>query len=160
MTVPSYRILGLDPAPFAPLFDLDDAALLRLGARRTRADEAPGYPCRVALEDAAVGEELILVNHTHQPAATPYGSRGPIFVGRAGLGQGRRAIEGAVPAVLARRLLSVRGYDADGLMLDADVVEGHALEPLIARLFADPAIVDLHVHFAKRGCYAARIERA
>jgi hypothetical protein len=31
---------------------------------------------------------------------------------------------------------------------------------LIARLFADPRVAYIHAHNAKRGCYAARIERA
>jgi len=64
-----------------------------------------------------------------------------------------------VPEPLAIRLLSVRAFDAAGMMTDADVVEGRELEPLIARFFADPAVDYLHVHNAKRGCFAARVDR-
>lgn len=58
--------------------------------------------------------------------------------------------------------LAARGaaFDRAGMMLDADVVDGPALEPLIARLLGDPRADCLHIHFARPGCYAARVERA
>jgi len=65
-----------------------------------------------------------------------------------------------VPEMLRRRLLSVRGFDAEGMMTDADVVDGRELEALVARLFAAARTDYLHVHFARPGCYAARIDRA
>jgi hypothetical protein len=45
-------------------------------------------------------------------------------------------------------------------MLDADIAEGREARPLIERLLALPEAAYLHAHYAKRGCYAARIERA
>ena len=92
------------------------------------------------------------------PAATAYRASHAIFV-REGATTRFDAV-GIVPAVLRRRLLSVRAFDAAGSMRDADVTEGVALETLVARLFADPLVDVLHVHNAKRGCYAGRIERA
>ena len=65
----------------------------------------------------------------------------------------------AIPAQQRGRLLSVRAYDGDGGMRDADVVEGVALEALVARFFADARVAFLHVHNARRGCYACRIDR-
>jgi hypothetical protein len=65
-----------------------------------------------------------------------------------------------VPEQLRRRLLAVRAYDEAGMLIAADLVEGRALEALIAELFADPRAAYLHAHFAKPGCYSARIERA
>jgi hypothetical protein len=58
------------------------------------------------------------------------------------------------------RLLSLRAYDAAGMMLDADVVEGTEVEPIIERLFANPDVSYIHVHNAKQGCYSGRIDRA
>jgi hypothetical protein len=58
------------------------------------------------------------------------------------------------------RLLSLRAYDAAGMMLDADVAEGADIEKLIARLFANPEVSYIHAHNAKRGCYSGRIDRA
>ena len=68
--------------------------------------------------------------------------------------------ENAVPEQLAIRTLSVRAYDAQGMMTDADLTEGHDLPALIDRFLADPEVAYLHAHNAKRGCFAARIERA
>jgi hypothetical protein len=46
------------------------------------------------------------------------------------------------------------------MMRDADLAEGDALEPAIKRLLGDDRVAYLQAHYAKRGCYAARIERA
>ena len=153
----SFVITGLDPAPFRPLYGLDDAALAALGAMRVVADSKPGFPCRVTLEDADIGEVLLLLNYEHLPDASPYRSRHAIFV-REGAEASAR-FEDEVPEKLAIRLLSVRAFDAQAMMTDADVVEGNALEPLIEKMFADPAVAFLHVHNAKRGCFAARVDR-
>ncbi|MDB5457507.1 MAG: hypothetical protein JWP92_3092 [Caulobacter sp.] len=152
--------LAISPLPldaFSPLFDLDDAALAALGARRVVVDAKPGYPCRITLDDAEVGETVLLINYEHQPANTPFRAAHAIYVRQAA----RAAWRGdAVPPALARRLLSVRAFDAEGMMTDADVVDGQDLPALAERLLADPAVAYLHAHYAKPGCYAARIDRA
>jgi hypothetical protein len=155
----SYRVRGLDPEPFRHHFALDDKALAAAGARRVTADECPGYPCRVSLSDAAVGEQLILVSHPHMTVTgSPYRAAGPVFVRET-------ATEATVtlntlPPYLTLRLLSLRAYDGEGLMVDADVVEGVAAEPLIERFLANADVAFLHAHFARRGCFAAMIGRA
>ena len=153
----SFVISGLDPAPFRSLYGLPDEALAAAGAIRMTVDGKPGFPCRITLEDAEPGEAMLLVNHEHLPVDTPYRSRHAIFV-REGANVPAR-FEGEVPEQLAIRLLSVRAFDAAGMMTDADVVEGCDLAPLIDRFFADPAVDYLHVHNAKRGCFAARVDR-
>jgi hypothetical protein len=153
-----FRITGLPLQPFAPLFALDDAALRARGVSRVVADAKPGFPCRISLEDAEPGERLLLLNWRHQPADTPYRADGPIFVREAATQTA--LVDDAVPEQQRSRLLSVRGYDTAGWMHDADVVEGAALEPLIRRLFQDARIAYLHVHNARRGCYACRVDRA
>ncbi len=55
--------------------------------------------------------------------------------------------------------MSVRAFDAQGMMLDADVVDGKLLEPVLQRLFDNGAVEFVHLHNAKRGCYAARVDR-
>jgi hypothetical protein len=67
---------------------------------------------------------------------------------------------GAVPELLRSRILSVRAYDADALMVSADVVDGRELEGTIERMFADSRAACLHVHYARPGCFACRVERA
>ncbi|MGQ0384732.1 MAG: DUF1203 domain-containing protein [Gammaproteobacteria bacterium] len=154
----NYAIHGLEPASFESLFGLDDAALAARGIQRVRADAAFGYPCRLTLEDAPVGAELLLLNYTHLDADSPYRASGPIFVQK-GVTAPRR-ISGELPGYLTRRLLSVRAYDDADMMVAAEVVEGAAAAPVFGQLLSRPDVCYLHVHFAKRGCYAARIERA
>jgi hypothetical protein len=154
----SFRYIGLSPKPFASLRGLSDEELLERGLRRMIVDEKPGFPCRVTLEDAEPGEHVLLLPFEHQPAHSPYRASGPIFV-REGANAACDYV-GAPPASLHGRMLSARGYAQDGMMIDADVTPGEALEALLARFFADPTIAYAHVHYARRGCYAARVERA
>ncbi|WP_374437612.1 DUF1203 domain-containing protein [Inhella sp.] len=154
----SYRVLGLDPQAFLPLYSLSDAELQARGARRLRVTESHAAPDRIELRDAEPGETVLLLNHCYLEADTPYRGTHAIFV-REGATQRFEAV-GALPDAIRRRLISLRAFDADGMMVDAEVAEGAALEPLIARFLADPQVAFLHAHHARRGCYAARIERA
>ena len=154
----SFRIKGLSPAPFRHLFGLPDQELSRHNARRYIADAKPGYPDRVEIRDAEPGQSVLLVHYEHQPAQTPYRASHAVFI-REGAETAYEAID-EVPAALRDRLISLRAFDADHMIVDADVTEGTALEPLIERLLANPKAAYLHAHYAKRGCYAARIERA
>ena len=155
----SFRIHALSPGPFQPLFDLDADALLAMGARRMIADAPHAAPCRVSLTDAEPGEPLILVSHRHLDApASPYRGEGPVFVREGAVGAAPEP--GEIPDMLARRLLSARVYDADWMMTDADVVEGRDLAGRLERWFADDAVVRIHLHTARRGCYLAAAERA
>jgi len=154
----SFRITGLSPEPFVSLFGLSDDALAARGAIRYAVDESPGFPDRIEMRDAEIGETVLLVNHVSMPAPTPYRASHAIFV-REGATTPFDEI-GRVPVVLRRRLLSLRAFDAQGMMIDADVIEGAEAESLIRRLLADERVGYLHAHFAKRGCFAARIERA
>lgn len=152
-----YVISGLPLPPFQPLFGLDDAALRAHGAVRVVADAKPGYPCRITLQDAEPGERLLLLPWTHLDVDTPYRAGGPIFVRESAFAQGM--FRNTVPEQQRSRLLSVRAYDADGWMRDAEVDEGVRLEALIERFFDDPQVAYLQVHNARRGCYACRVDR-
>jgi hypothetical protein len=154
----SFRILGLDPAPFRHLFGLSDDQLAAQGARRYVVDRTPGFPDRVEVRDLAPGETAILLNYTHQPADTPYRASHAIFVG-----EGARTRFDAVdtiPEVLRLRPLSLRAFDADHMMVDAEVIDGSEAGDAIERFLADPAVAYIQAHYARPGCYAARIERA
>ena len=154
----SYRITGLDPTPFRPLYGLSEEALAAQGARRMIADAKPGFPDRVELRDAEPGESLLLLNYTHLPVDTPYRSAHAIFV-REGAEEPYDRID-HIPEPLRVRMISLRAFDGGGDMIDADLVQGTEIEALIERLFsAHPQVVYLHAHYAKRGCFAARIDR-
>ena len=153
----SFQISALPLEPFAPLFHLNDDELSARGARWVTADSHPGYPCRVSLLDAKVGERLILLPYTLQPSDSPYRSTGPIFVRESAL-QATPEV-GEVPELVRRRLRSFRAYDEAGMMIDAEVAEGRDLEAVVARLFTDANAAYIHVHNAKPGCYSCRIDR-
>ena len=154
----SYQLSGLEPALFEGYFDLDDAALAARGMRWMRSDAPVGYPCRISLEDAPVGEPVLLLSFTHQDSRSAYRASGPIFV-RRGRRRAARFVD-ELPPYLTLRPLSVRAYDAADGMVDADVVDGREAEPLIERYLARDDVSYLHVHFARRGCFACRIDRA
>jgi Protein of unknown function (DUF1203) len=153
----SFRIKGLPAETFRHLFELSDEELAAHRALRRTVDEANSFPCRVSLTDAAPGEEVLLVNYEHHPVDTPYRSSFAVYV-RAG--EETYDAVGQVPDQLRRRVLAARGYDAEGMLVEADLVDGRDLEGKIAELFAVPRIAYLQLHFAKPGCYAARVERA
>jgi hypothetical protein len=154
----AFRITGLSPEPFQSLFGLSDDELSRQSVKRYVVDETPGFPCRVEMRDAAPGETVLLLNHVCQPADTPYRASHAIFV-REGAAAAYDRVD-QVPPVMRARLLSLRAYDDDGMMLDADVIGGANVESLIARLLANPDVSYIHAHNAKRGCYSGRIDRA
>ena len=153
-----FRISGLPAPQFQPLFAMSDAQLEEIGARRCYADDSTGYPCRVSLLHAKPGEELILTSFQHQNANSPYRASGPIFV-RKNATETFTAVN-TVPEQLRVRLLSIRAYDSNDLSVDAEVIEGTDLESALTHIFAQESVAYLHVHNARRGCYACRIDRA
>ncbi|MEI9992297.1 MAG: DUF1203 domain-containing protein [Rhizomicrobium sp.] len=153
----SFRIRGLDAGQFAPLFALDDAALAERDMRRVAIDAPRGAPCRVTLEDAAPGERAILLPFAHQEAHSPYRASGPIFV-REGAREAFDRVD-ELPPVFTGRLLSVRAYGTAGMMIDADVAQSDP-RGLFEKFFADANVDYLHVHYARRGCYSCRVDRA
>jgi hypothetical protein len=154
----SFRITGLSAEPFRALFGLSDETLAAHGARRYVADKSPGFPDRISLTDLAPGERVLLVNFEHQSGDTPYRARHAVYV-REGDGPTFDKVN-EVPPVLRPRTLSLRAFAADHMMVDADIVEGTEVEGLIEKFLANPEVAYVQAHFAKRGCYAARIERA
>jgi hypothetical protein len=153
----SFRISGLPAQPFTPLFTLTDQELASRDIIRMTVDRHPGFPCRVSLEDADPGESVLLLNYEHLAVASPYRSRHAIFV-RQNAHEARLAAD-EIPHSLRRRLLSVRAFDERGMLLDCDVLPGERLEEGIRRLLQGRAAY-LHLHNAKPGCYAARVDRA
>lgn len=153
----SFRITGLPLSHFSGLFSLSDQQLAEYAAMRVIADQRPGFPCRVSLKDAEIGESLILLNYEHLPVASPYRSRHAIYVREAATEAALDVNE--VPEQLRTRLLSVRAFDSNGMMRDADVVQGSLLEGTVEQLLSDSLVEYLHIHNAKRGCYAACVKR-
>lgn len=158
MDQPRFQILPLDLKTFQPLFAKEDQELRRQGVRRVKATSKPGFPCRVSLVDAEVGESLLLLTHLHHGVDSPYRASGPIYVRENA--QAASLAPGDLPGVAAPgRQLSVRAYSANGMMRNAAACDGAELGGRIEALFEDPKVAYLHVHNALPGCFSCRVER-
>lgn len=153
----AFRLVALPKERFAAYFAMSEAELRSHGARRMVVDDKPGYPCRVSLVDAEIGETVVLLPFMHHDVETPYRAGGPIFVRARAETAAPRA--GEVPVMFRHRVLSLRGYSAEGMMAAAKVVQGTELEAAIAELFAEREVAYLHVHNAGPGCFNCRVER-
>jgi hypothetical protein len=153
-----FLIAALPRTLFEPLFSMTDEELTGYDAIRQRVTRKPGFPCRVSLADAEVGEEVLLVHYEHQSARTPFRASHAVYVRPAA----RQAFPGRdeVPELLRSREISLRGFDSTGMMVHADLADGRELEGAIEKIFAVGEVAYIHLHYAKPGCYAARVDRA
>ncbi len=154
----SFRITGLDPAPFRHLYHLPQAELAAHGARRHHVTTEFTTPDRIELRDLTPGETALLLNFTHQPAGTPFRASHAIYI-REGAETPFDATN-TIPAPILRRIISLRAFSDSGNLLAADLAPGTNLAPLIETFFANPEVACIHAHYAKPGCFAARITRA
>lgn len=154
----SYIVTGLPLETFRPLFGLPDSELAEHGVLRRTVDAPSGFPCRVTLEDAQPGETVLLLNYEHQSADTPFRASHAIYVSERAK-ETRRCVNKVPGALASRKQVSLRAFDAEGMIVEAEVVAGEALEPAIERFLARPAAAYLHAHAAGMGCYVARIDR-
>jgi len=152
----TYRIAGIDPTAFAALWAMGAVELAAAGARRVSADADRGFPCRISLEDARAGEELMLVHHVHHDVAGPYRSAFAIFVREDPV---QAIYEDCCPPCFAGRTLSLRGFDGGGALAEARLAAPGDADAAIRALLSDPAIAYINAHNAAAGCFAARIER-
>ena len=151
----SFMLSGLHVSLFQQWFGLSDDEVRAKGGARLLA--GVGYPCRITLRDVPVGEPVLLIPFEHQPHNSPYRSSGPIFVQEQPIR--KCTVATRIPDEFRSRLYSARGYNPDALMVDADVAEGSNLEPLIERLFNNSEVDYVHLHHARRGCFACRVDR-
>ena len=151
----TYRITGLDPAPYKPLFEMTDDELAKRGVVRMTVTKKPSFPCRISLSDRDIGESVLLLNHVSHDVQNPYRASHAIFVANSEQGE----FVDEVPPVFESRVLSLRGFDKDGMMTDAALAPPGEADAMIRRLFEDPKIETIHAHNATRGCFSAKIER-
>lgn len=154
----NFRIKAFDDREFVALFNLGNSELEKIGAVKMIVDEFPGFPCRVSLEDAEIGEEVVLLPYQHHKTNSPYQSSGPIFVRKIAKSSIYEINE--IPKMFNHRLLSLRGYDKNAIMKDASVIEGNNLKAQIFKIFENDDIQYIHIHNAKPGCYNCLVERA
>ncbi|WP_420334874.1 DUF1203 domain-containing protein [Roseibium sp.] len=151
-----FQINPLPENAFSHLYGLCDEDLARQNVQVHVSNGAA--PCRVSLTDLAEGQRVFLLNFEHQPGKSPYQSRHAIYVGDGALEN--HPAPDVVPASISSRLLSVRAFNAAHEIIDADVIDGSEVAGLISNFFSNPDVDYLHLHFAKRGCFAAKVTRA
>jgi hypothetical protein len=152
----SFVVRGIDPTPYRELFGRSDEELAKRGIVRVTVTDAT-FPCRVSLTDRAIGEKVLLLNHVSHDVANPYRASHAIFVTEAAEEPAEYVDE--VPPVFKTRVLSLRGFDKDGMMAEAVLTQPGEAEQGVRKLFANPAIETIHAHNATRGCFSAKIER-
>ena len=154
----SFRAVGLPLSPFEPLFALGDAELAARGMRRMIVDEKPGFPCRVTLEDAEPGERA-------DPAAVRAPAR-PFALSRLGpdlraRGRARAVRRGRRRAAGPARTAAVRCAAMTARTASSRPMSSTATMRSRRSRGSSHATMSryIHVHNAKRGCFACRIER-
>jgi hypothetical protein len=152
----TYRIEGLKPEAFASLFSMTEGELAERNARRVTAGGEGGYPCRVSLEEAAPGDELVLLNFVSHDVPTPFRTSYAIYV-RKDAAPARYT--GEMPPMLDRRTLSLRAFDRDAMLRAARLAEPGTADEAVRELFEQGDIATIHAHNAAYGCFLARIER-
>jgi hypothetical protein len=153
-----FTITGLPVDDFSHLFGLSDNELASYGAKRYICDETPGFPDRIEMRDAEIGEQLILLNHTSMGKNSPYRATHAIFVLENA--SQRYHSENEIPPVMYNRMLSLRGFDQDGMMVDAKIAKGDDIRKAVLELLADKRVVHIDAHNAAQGCFSGRIKRA
>lgn len=153
----TYRIEGLPHGRFEYVIGLSDDALARRGARRVTATSKPGFPCRISLEDAEVGERMILLNFASHDVPTPFRTTYGIYI-REKPAVAPHFVD-RIPPVFERRTLGLRGFDADGMLRGALLALPGEADSRIRELFEQPEIAAIHAHNAAHGCFLATVER-
>jgi Protein of unknown function (DUF1203) len=154
----SYRITGLSRDQFADYFEMDDAELAKHHAVRVTAGADKGWPCRISLEDAKAGEQLILLNHVSHQVATPFRSSYAIYV-RENAERSADYVD-QTPPVFEGRSMAFRAFDADGMLRNAALALPGQADAKIRELFESADIAYIHAHNAAHGCFSAKVERA
>jgi len=153
----NFKIKAIHQNKTLPLFELSDSELIKQNALKIFVDKKPGFPCRISLEDANIGEEVILFHYQHLNVTSPYKASGPIFVRK----NAKTAVleVNEIPAMFTDSLLSIRGYDHNAMMIDAKTIQGVTLFDTIQLLFNNSKIEYLHIHNANPGCYNCQVDR-
>jgi hypothetical protein len=154
----NFQIKAIDKNVFSNIFELNEQQLHEIGARKMVADEFPGFPCRISLQDTPIGEGVVLLPYQHHKTSSPYRASGPIFIRQNAQNVFFEINE--IPKMFAHRLLSLRGFDVNGMMLEATVTEGVNLRAALQNIFENLEISYIHIHNAKPGCYNCLVVRA
>ncbi len=152
-----FLINALSKDIFKAYFLASDNELNRLNAKWLIANESPGFPCRVSLVDAQIGERVLVCHFEHLRSDNAYSASGPIFVREKAVTAELEVNQ--IPSVLHDRLLSLRVYSVVDKMIDASVIEGKDLRSAIQKQLNNSAVEYMHIHNAAPGCYSCSVYR-
>jgi hypothetical protein len=127
----NFQIEALPAEEFIAISKLSDEALTNIGAKRMTVDKFGKFPCRVSLEDAQVGEDVILLCYEHHKTSSPYRASGPVFI-RPHTASAMLA-SNEIPQFLAHRYLSLRAYNKEGIMKEAFTTDGKELHIVLTK---------------------------
>ena len=153
----NFQVIGIQAEEIQSLLNLKESNLDKLNIRKMIVDENPGYPCRLSLEDARIGEEVLLFNYEHHKVNSPYQASGPVFVRIAAKAANLQQNE--LPIMLYHRLLSLRIYNKEAMMIDARTIQGEQLKDTIQAVFLNDKAQYIQVHNSSPGCYNCQINR-
>lgn len=153
----NFIIKSLEKSLFSEYFNLNDQQLEKFNAKWLIADSKPGFPCRVSLKEAEIGERILLIPYKYHDVNSPYKASGPIFI-REDAVEAKLNIN-EIPEILTKRLLSVRAYSEDSLMIHAETIFGSDLEKIIYNMLTDAHVKYLQVHNANPGCFNCTVYR-
>lgn len=153
----NFIVKGLSAEPFVHLYGKSEAELKELGVKRYAVDSKPGFPDRIEMRDAEIGESMLLLNHMSMDRASPYRATHAIFI-REGAEE-QYAVRNEIPDVMSSRMLSLRAFDSEGMILDAALATGDEVKSAVLQLLAIDAVEHIDAHNAARGCFSGRIYR-
>lgn len=153
----NFKLEALNHLDFEYLNDLSETELAENHIKKMKVDKFPGFPCRITLEDAGIGEMVFLLNYDFHNVNSPYRASGPVFVRANQLT--KTYAQNEIPVMFNHRLLSIRGYSKDAMMVVADVSEGKFLKDKLLQILENPNIEYIHLHNAKPGCFNCTVKR-
>jgi hypothetical protein len=104
--ISDFKFVALEKDQFDSLVELNDGELESHHAKWMIVDEEPGYPCRVSLEDAKIGEKVLFMPYWHHDVKSAYRAMGTILVREKAASTKFEVNQ--VPKMLLHRLLSVK----------------------------------------------------
>lgn len=152
-----FTINGLNGEDFKYLYALSDDQLKEHGAIRIKVDKQDAYPDRITLKEIPVGEYAILLNHQYLDRPSPYRGRHAIFIWQ---GQIQPSVlKNTLPEVMQTRLISLRAFDRNDMMIEATLSSGDGITRSIEGMLAIKQVEYILAHNAIQGCFSCRISR-
>ncbi|MEP2103432.1 MAG: DUF1203 domain-containing protein [Parasphingorhabdus sp.] len=148
----TYQITGISPETLASHKKTNESRTVSV-----KATSKPGFPCRVSLEDAEEGEELLLFHHVSHDVESPYRSSYAIYARSSATKAARYTDE--VPPVFQGRPLGMRAFGTDAMLKTAGLSMPGDADKTIRELFELDEVAYIDVHNAAHGCFVARVER-